>query len=80
MVERHVPLDQRQRALADRAEADHHDRAVEAGVQLVAVGRAGAGFHKGGSRTGRMAGDFRGIHALEARYNQRRGWPGQARP
>ena len=34
-VERDVPLQQRQGAAADRAEADHHDRAVEAGVNGV---------------------------------------------
>jgi hypothetical protein len=32
-VEADVPLDQRQSASADRAEADHHDRAVEARMQ-----------------------------------------------
>ena len=32
-VERDVPLEQRQGALADRAEAEHHDGAVEAGEQ-----------------------------------------------
>ncbi len=33
MVECKVPLDQRQGAFADRAKADHHDGAVEAGEQ-----------------------------------------------
>ena len=32
-IEGDVPLDQRQRAFADRSETDHHDRAVETGVQ-----------------------------------------------
>ena len=32
-VEPDVPLQQRQRSPADRAEADHHDRTVEGGVQ-----------------------------------------------
>ncbi len=48
-VERDVPFDQRQSALADRAEADHHDRAVETGVQRPALGRGG-GVHVGHSR------------------------------
>src|SRR5262249_40402856 len=39
-VEREVALDQRQRTAADRTEAAHHDRAVEARVQLTAVARA----------------------------------------
>ena len=38
-IEGDVPLDQRQRALADRAEADHHDRAVEACVHRPDLGR-----------------------------------------
>ena len=33
-IEGDVPLDQRQGSFADRAEADHHDRALETGVQL----------------------------------------------
>ena len=33
MIERKVPFDQRQGAFADRAEADHHDGAVETGEQ-----------------------------------------------
>ena len=33
LVEVEMALDQRQRALADRAEADHHDRAFDAPVQ-----------------------------------------------
>ena len=40
-VEDDVPLDQRQGAFADRAEADHHDRPVE-------IGHAGASFPCGG--------------------------------
>ena len=48
-VEADVPLDQRQRSLADRAEADHHDRAVEARVQGRGVddgvGHMGHGVH-----------------------------------
>jgi hypothetical protein len=31
-VEGEMPLDQRQGALPDRAEADHHDGAIDAGV------------------------------------------------
>ena len=33
LVEFEMALDQRQRSLADRSEADHHDRAVDAPVQ-----------------------------------------------
>ena len=36
LVELEMPLDQRQRAFADRAEADHHDRAVDAGMERAA--------------------------------------------
>ncbi len=32
LVELEMPLDQRQRAPADRAEADHHDRTADAAV------------------------------------------------
>ena len=33
LVEFEMALDQRQRSLADRSEADHHDRAFDAPVQ-----------------------------------------------
>ncbi len=52
-VEGDVPLDQRQGALADRPEADHHDRAVETGMQRP-VGRAGDGVHVGYSSAERL--------------------------
>jgi hypothetical protein len=44
-VERDMALDQRQGSLADRAEADHDDGAVETGVQLEILRRAGDRIH-----------------------------------
>src|SRR5262245_49039699 len=44
-VEGDMPFDQRQGALADRAEADHHDRAVETGMERSAFGRGGGCVH-----------------------------------
>src|SRR5262245_31604949 len=46
-VERDVPFNQRQGALADGAEADHHDRPVETGVERPAVGRGDGSVHFG---------------------------------
>ena len=44
-VKADVPLDQRERSATDRAEADHDDRAVEAGVQGPGGGSLGHGVH-----------------------------------
>ncbi len=64
-----MPLDQRQRALADRAEADHHDGAVDAGVDGVVGHRLllqlkGVLAAKGDGRNTCRAEFPRGIHGI----------------
>jgi hypothetical protein len=44
-VEGNVALDQRQGTLADRTEADHHDRTLKPGVQRPAFGHGGGCIH-----------------------------------
>ncbi len=50
LVEADVALEQRQRAPADRAEADHHDGAVETGVDRPFGHRAASLCSAGSSR------------------------------
>jgi hypothetical protein len=49
-VEADVPLDQRQCSATDRAEANHDDRSVEAGVQGPGGGGFGHDVHGRGSQ------------------------------
>ena len=47
-IENDVPLDQRQGAFADRAEPDHHDRAIESRVHRPVLGRMCGRLHAHG--------------------------------